>query len=698
MILEKCVSVYSITGSLTENNIGTVFISDATKVLAGHTLPLKLTTTLDRKVLDNSAVVIIDGEKSALSSLEKEKELLRENKTVPVIYAARGTIALEDASVICSQYNFFAADRFVDHSTLMAALHAHETIKQFRKNAPNAELALQQTNPPRFRSALRLAERYEQQQRTFNELTKEAMVHTMNTIWKSLLRQLRKFKSDEKNPDRYRSIAQTAYKLFKDRNLLKALNMLGDLGSGKNAEADVHRIIPAPRRLEEYFPMFITRENAGSHARQRYFDAEYMRERCPSFKIPEILPPIAFEDFPHYGITEAWIIMAYVPSAATLSEFLATLSRAQASGELSTTESAKVRLLAEAFIKKAVDDTTLWIANSPPFKYVMPPRDPFAVKAFYAEKVAKVPEKFNAYTAFDFDEKLQKMWEKATSRVMEHIRIHREDLVVRARDAGCENMLISLQQSTSLSEVLDYFFDRHDTPMCSKVDECFWNIDPKRKYVHPLDDLARLIAEPAVYTFLFSGNELEESLHGTSPFTPEPLIDLRRRYLGNLSHMVDVPALEADNKTFFLLLLFHALRGLTSFISHWSETCAKYNAGGISSTSYELRKAEYTDNLMQFTREALIFSARSAAYFNVYVPFQEQKALGTAHRIFTKEKVDLDKLITYYDRVTERKKFSSAFISAVDFYVIDYVLNRIIRKEYQSGVLGEGSLLKDVVA
>ncbi len=552
--------------------------------------------TLDKTVFDAFTAIVI-AERPQLDS-----DLLSANLIVPVIYYASDesilaemnakpeelTVArdlfLHDKNLfeICSNATLFP--------TIIQATEAHTKIKTYlQKNATGMKI-LQRQNPPRFRNALAVADRYEQSLRTLDALNRELPAH--RAMWGTIVQFMLEYDRTG-DPELARKLAPVVSSFldsYPDYMLDdKAVRVMGEGETGEEPVgkvADEHGLIPGDQQFL-MFREFKPRGNLTAKvvAEQKSKDSKFFVQHRKMFKTPVILRPLNFADIPGSKRDSSFTIMQYVRGTPVYKVLLKINDAFK--NETDENGRAKLHLFRKSLLEQHVDDAAFFINKLPNPVGVKKP-SPSELIDYYRARVADIPDAFSKRTSVVYSDDEKSLWGEAT-KVFGAMSVAPHH-IVRNRDTSLANAgLYNVFTKQSVDDWLEIFgVTARDKINHDELAERFNNFDLQTRYGHALEDVCQ-IATFYEASFVFRNK--------SGGFTADNVLKLRDHFFDKIENKDITKDLKNDDITFYLMLVYRAVRKMQLFTDYWERTCEAFDDKRVTQHRYNERKSRFADNI-----------------------------------------------------------------------------------------------------
>ncbi len=554
--------------------------------------------TLDKTVFDAFAAIII------AERLQLDSDLLSANLTVPVIYYASDETVLKELNAKPEELAV-AKELFLQHKnlfeicnnnttlfpTIVQAVEAHAKIKTYLEKNANGMKILQRQNPPRFRNALAVANRYEQSLRTLDTLNRELPAH--KAMWGTIVQYMLEYDLTG-DTELVRKLAPVVFSFldsYPDYMLDdKAVRVMGEGETGEEPVLFLKDAVHDPSGSSRYtmFREFKPRGDLTAKviAEQRSRDTKFAGQFKKQFRAPVILRPLNFEDIPDSGRNTSFTVMQNIPGTPLYKILLRVDDAYKTEGD--DNKKAKLNLFRKTLLEKYVDDTAFFINKFPNPVGIKKP-SPGELIDYYLARIAGIPEALTKRTFISFSDDERLLWSEAT-KVFCAMKVEPHH-IVRNRDTSLANAgLLGISTRQSVDDWLDIFgVTARDRIDYEEVNERFYNFDEQYRYGHVLEDLCQ-VATFYEASFVFRNKD--------DRITASNVFKMRERFFDKLENKELVKDLRNDDTTFYLMLVYRAVRKLLLFTDYWERTCKSRDDVRISKNRYDERRARFADNMI----------------------------------------------------------------------------------------------------
>ena len=364
------------------------------------------------------------------------------------------------------------------------------------------------------------------------------------------------------------------------------------LGDGANGEGDVREVARSTeialggiewvyKRVESNGVL-----SAKEIALQRANDSAWLIDKNPGFKTVRVMSPFAFEDYPSFKRDDAFMVIEKVRNPQPFYGVVELLSDAYKKSRDEKLDELRTRL-----VFKYVGDCVRWVQNTPPItSSIKKPKDKELAEE-YRSQIEKAPELLSERSVAKFSTLEREVWDEST-KVFRLIST-RKKYVVRIRDAGAGNLLISMNaRNPSVGDYVSHFFDKAGKIDEEKIADSTYNIDTSYRYGHVFEDLANILTAYESRFLLYDSSDSQTKMFANQ--ARKRLFEIRNGF----AQRIGMPELENENLSFVLMLLYRTTRKLQLFNQYWDSACRKYSDVEITKQEFEQRRERYTLNVM----------------------------------------------------------------------------------------------------
>src|SRR3989344_702894 len=582
--------------------------------------------SLEEKLFEESDAIIIKDE-SYLSS-----NILQLNVVVPVIYVGMQVPAVERDSLV-DKFNLYGvSDLLSMRETVLGALEAHRKVLRYLSESSGGREIIRSLDPPRFRNALKLAERYDDNQTSFQDMLRDHAHEYARIHFKGIVQEMAAcaLETDAGRKEKLglelgKEIAQF---LKHDRFLSQRdVSLVQTLGDGANGEGDVREVARSTEialgEVQWVYKRVAPNKvlSAKEIAIQRASDSAWLIDNNTEFKTVRVIAPFAFEDYPSFERDDAFMVFEKVRNPQPFYGAVELLSEAY-----KKSQDKKLDVLRTRLVFKYIGDCTRWVQNPPPItSSLQKPKDKELIEE-YRSQIEPAPALLSERSVAKFSELEKKVWYEST-KVFRLVST-RKKYVVRVRDAGAGNLLISMNaRNPSVDDYVSHFFDRDGKIDEEKIADSTYNIDTSYRYGHVFEDLANILTAYESRFLLY--DSIENPKRTFANQARKRLFEIKNE----LAKRIGMSELESEDSSFVLMLLYRTTRKLQLFTQYWDSACRKYSDVEITKQEFEQRRERYTLNMMHhynlghvLCQESLRLINGKAAERVFRLPMSEQNA------------------------------------------------------------------------
>ncbi|RMD57556.1 hypothetical protein D6825_03705 [Candidatus Woesearchaeota archaeon] len=527
-----------------------------------------------------------------------EKNALKDNVEVPVIYHTRDNSDVPNAKAIEHNYNLFkVADRLTIDKALDNALDARATIKLYLSQIRNGIERLKRRGPPHFANALDLAREYQRAALEVEGMKRNlerAVAIQFQSIVAGML--AREIVPEEQKASVETTLRPLVDDFIKVHPYLTKEAILHLLGEGETGEEPVGSVNPppivkallrepeVPQNLSNKRWLYRTvRKSKGLCAKdiahQRYEDAKHFLNAKGAFRTRTILEPLDFEDY-------SFLLLSFV-DGDPLYKVLERLNTAMERQP----EYRKIKNLRQGLVESLLEASADWVNNSLELTIAKKP-DEYALCESYVKGIKGLARAFCDYTTIKFTEEEISLWEESC-KIMHDIQANPEH-IVRYRDAWLGNTILGPKDNMSVEELIERYTKgkRADKGAITKN---LTSIDLQYQFRHCLEDPCHILSAYETRFLLYE--DLKK----------ESIASLRRKKLSKFYKLKDdyldrigMTELKDDDLSFALMLAYRALRKSKLFIDYWKNTIESRENRTVTSFESELRRERFSRNINHY--------------------------------------------------------------------------------------------------